>query len=272
MARTTDQIMRELDAFFEPSRKVIRQQRKQIQPFVDSQLAGLSTEKENTFRDIVTQANRRGTVFGGMPIAEQSRYLGERYLPARAGIRQAGIDLRGQLADRLASLEKERGLAAQSIYQKELDRDAARAAANSQRRSYEQYLKQQEAKLDALFNPPAEGGNVEGQQNFTTAELLAEAKSQAQQRVVDLTKNLSGQDRATVFNSLVKNWQDGLFNDRSKGDQILASQTIQQMAEAWGLFDPITGNNAGAAQPDYKITGSFTKGGSNAPIKFRLGG
>lgn len=144
MARSTDQILRELDAFFAPSRKVINQQRKQIDPQINTQLAALDTQKENAFRDITRQANRRGVVFGGLPIEEQARYVGERFLPARAEVRGKGQEARNTLAAALADLEKEKGLLAQQIKQTELDREAAQRAA-------QQAAAAQQSAIDAMF-------------------------------------------------------------------------------------------------------------------------
>jgi len=125
MARSTSDIFKELDAFFSPSAKIIKQQKALIPGQIATATAGLETRKENEFRDITSRANARNMVYSGMPIEEETRYTGEQFLPALAGLKSAGQEQTLSLAESLAGLRREQGLMAQGLRQGELDRDAA---------------------------------------------------------------------------------------------------------------------------------------------------
>lgn len=68
-------------------------------------LGGLDVAKTNEFRDIRRGANASGMAFSGIPIEEQTRYLGEHYLPGRANLEATGMNQRLTLQQALAGLD-----------------------------------------------------------------------------------------------------------------------------------------------------------------------
>jgi hypothetical protein len=102
------QLMAELDPAYSQSRNLINQQISTIPGQTSAAVAGLDAAKTNAFRDIQSGANSRGMAFGGIPLEEQGRYLGEKYLPARAQVEQGGQQQQMTLMQALANLEQDR--------------------------------------------------------------------------------------------------------------------------------------------------------------------
>lgn len=131
MASTIDQIFKDLDKFFSPSAKILQQRQSLIDPQIATATKGLETAKQNEFRDITSRANNRGLFYSGMPIQEEARYTGERFLPALAGLQQTGQEQRLSLAESLAGLRREQGLLSHQLRQGQLDREAAERQARA---------------------------------------------------------------------------------------------------------------------------------------------
>lgn len=131
MARALADIITEISASYNPLRdranKTYTSGIEQINPQETADLGGLEQAKKNAFESINTGANRRGMFYSGVPIAEQSKYVGENYLPSIASLknRYAGIrgNLRQALDQSLAQYDTEAATKGQGIYQQELDRD-----------------------------------------------------------------------------------------------------------------------------------------------------
>jgi hypothetical protein len=121
--QSLDQILAGLEPAYGASRSLYNQQLSTVPQQGQAVIAGLDTAKQNSFRDINTGANSKGLAFSGVPIAEQSRYLGEKYLPAVAGVQADTQKQTFTLQQALASLEADKyktGLSTQQDQQKVL--------------------------------------------------------------------------------------------------------------------------------------------------------
>lgn len=98
MASTLEAILASRKSLYDPQRALVQKQMEAMPAQQAADVAGLETAKTNAFGDITNQANDRGMVYSGAPIQEQQRYVGERYLPALAGVKN-------NYADRLSKLE-----------------------------------------------------------------------------------------------------------------------------------------------------------------------
>ena len=136
MARALADIMTELSSVYNPQRTAANEQYNQgigaVDPQQQADLAGLEAAKKDSFGQIEQGANRRGMFYSGVPIAEQSKYVGQNYLPAVANLSNRYAQIRGNLrqslADTLANLDVKQREFGQGIYQNEVNQDIQRQA------------------------------------------------------------------------------------------------------------------------------------------------
>lgn len=128
MARALDDIIRELDAGYNPGRQLINERLAALPEQAEAEISGLNATKANAFDDITAGARQRGLGFAGIPLAEQAKYTASSFLPAVARVRQSQNDVRTSLLDSLNNANLDQRKTAMSIYQAELDRDERRAA------------------------------------------------------------------------------------------------------------------------------------------------
>ena len=133
MARTIDQIQAELNAAYQPQADIVNQQIAALPQYYGEQQQALDVARQNAYRDILGGASARGLAYSGMPIAEQTRYMGTKYLPALAGLAQQQSQQRASLQSALNDIYSQRLQRAQAIQQQELDRE-------QQQRQFEQQL------------------------------------------------------------------------------------------------------------------------------------
>lgn len=118
------QILAELDPAYAPQRGLFQQQQALLPGQMATAKQGLEVGKQNSFRDINTNANSKGMAFSGIPAAEQARYLGEKFLPAVAGVEsdyaKQGFSLSQALAG-LAGEQRLKGMDIRGGQQKTLD-------------------------------------------------------------------------------------------------------------------------------------------------------
>lgn len=133
MARTIEQITSELNSVYQPQVDQVNTQLAELPKFYEAQNAGLGVAKENAFRDITGAASARGMVYSGMPIAEQSRYVGEKYLPALAQLQQQQSQQKFGLQGQLNDIYGKRMSQAQALQQSELDREEQARQAEAER-------------------------------------------------------------------------------------------------------------------------------------------
>ena len=129
MARALSQIISELDAVYAPQKNLYNQQISGLDPAMAAENKGLDAQKQDSFQQITTGANRRGLLFSGIPLEEQARYTGQSYLPAVANLRAKYAQQRFNLQDALAKINQDQYGSAYDMYNKELAMDEARAAA-----------------------------------------------------------------------------------------------------------------------------------------------
>lgn len=123
MAQALEDIIKELDASYAPSRQLINQQIDAIPTQADAQVAGLNSQKDQAFNDITDGARSRGIGFSGIPLAEQAKYTSSEFLPAVAKVRQAATDQKTSLLDALNKSSQEQRGQAYSVRESQLNRD-----------------------------------------------------------------------------------------------------------------------------------------------------
>src|SRR4051794_19059973 len=97
-------IMAQLEGAYAPQRQLSQQQINELPGQLQQQNQALDVAKTNAFTDVNTNANSKGLAFSGIPAAEQTRYLGEKYLPAKAAAAQSINTQRTTLQQQLAAL------------------------------------------------------------------------------------------------------------------------------------------------------------------------
>lgn len=134
MARTLDEIIASLAPEYDPERKLVSEQIAAVPGQEGAAVGALEAAKTNAFSDITDAANSRGMLYSGVPIDEQSRYVGERYMPALAAVKQGSADKLTKLQAGLLDINKEQRTKAQGIRDDEvaMDRKAAAEAAQMQ--------------------------------------------------------------------------------------------------------------------------------------------
>lgn len=163
MARALQDIITELDTVYRPQRDLYNKQLTEVDPQLDAEKKGLMAQKDDSFRQISDQANRRGMFYSGMPIQEEQRYTGQQFLPALANLQGKYATQRFGLQETLAKLVSEQHSKAYGIREGEL------AQEEEQRQFNERLRAQQEA--DAASRAAGSGGGGGGY-NFTGGNTL----------------------------------------------------------------------------------------------------
>lgn len=123
MARSIEQIQAELNSVYQPQIEQVNKQLAELPAYYTAQTQGLDTAKQNAFRDITGAASAKGMMYSGMPIAEQTRYTGEKYLPALAQLKQQQNQQTYGFQSQLNDIYGKRMAQAQALQQQELDRE-----------------------------------------------------------------------------------------------------------------------------------------------------
>lgn len=84
--QTYDQIYGGLAGQYDPQTSLINTQLADLPRQQAAQQASLDQAKVNAFKDITNSANSKGVLFSGVPIDQQSTYVGTKYLPAVANM------------------------------------------------------------------------------------------------------------------------------------------------------------------------------------------
>lgn len=143
MARTIEQIQAELGSVYNPQIEQVNQQLAALPAYYTAQQGGLDTAKTNAFRDIEGAASAKGMAYSGMPIVEQSRYTGEKYLPAMAQLQQQQNQQTFGLKSQLTDIYGKRMSQAQALQQAELDREEQARQAEAERQMKERQFQMQ---------------------------------------------------------------------------------------------------------------------------------
>lgn len=132
MARDLAQIITELNSVYNPQKEAYNTQINAVDPQMQAEVQGLDQAKTDSFNQITQGANRRGLLFSGIPIAEQSKYVGSTYLPSLANLKGRYAQQKFNLTDALNQLGVRQNTEAQGIHQSELDRDEKQRQFNEQ--------------------------------------------------------------------------------------------------------------------------------------------
>lgn len=123
MARELSEVLKELDASYNPQRQSINERIAALPAQAEAEIAGLKGQQTQAFDSILSGARSRGLGFSGIPLGEQATYTSSQFLPAVARVRQSQNENQRSLSDALNSVSLDQNKYAQSIRQAELDRD-----------------------------------------------------------------------------------------------------------------------------------------------------
>lgn len=163
VVQSLDQILAQIQPGYAGQENVINQQISAEPGRTQAITSGLETAKSNAFRDINTNANSKGVAFSGIPSSEQTRYVGEKYLPALSEAQQSGADRVFKLQQALAGLDTEKrnlALSTQQGQQKQLDDYNAAELAYQREMAQIQLQYQQDMQKLAAQNSYQSGGQT----------------------------------------------------------------------------------------------------------------
>lgn len=133
MARQLDEIIRELDAGYNPSRDLINQRLAALPAQAEAEIGGLKAQEQDYFNNtIMAGARNRGVAFGGIPEGERAQYGASQFLPAVARVRGAQNEARTSLLGALNDVGLDQRRTAMGIYQTEQDRTEQARQFNAQ--------------------------------------------------------------------------------------------------------------------------------------------
>lgn len=166
MARALDEIVRELDASYNPQRQSIQQRLSALPGQAESEIKGLRAQQEDAFGDILAGAQNRGLGFSGIPLGEQAKYTSSQFLPAVARVRQSQNESKMSLQDALNNIGLEQNKFAQGIRQQEIDRDWQREQFERQLEESRRQAAAQQSAFGGLFGGGSSsgGGGSQGAQ------------------------------------------------------------------------------------------------------------
>lgn len=123
MAQNIDDIIKELDAGYNPQRQSINNRLAQLPGQAEAEIGGLKAQQETSFNDITDGARSRGMGFSGIPIAEQAKYTANSFLPAVARVRQSQNEVSTSLTDAMNGINTEQRNKAFGIRETQLGRE-----------------------------------------------------------------------------------------------------------------------------------------------------
>lgn len=125
MAQTLDQIIADRAALFDPSKALVNSQTAALPGQQAAEQGGLDTAKTNAFGDITNSANAKGVLFSGVPVDQQARYVGEKYLPAKAALDTTYANKRSALEQTLLDIGQKQSTDASSVQNGQISAEAA---------------------------------------------------------------------------------------------------------------------------------------------------
>lgn len=123
MAQNIDDIIKELDAGYNPQRESINKRLSQLPGQAEAEIGGLKAQQETSFNDITDGARQRGIGFSGIPLAEQAKYTANSFLPAVARVRQSQNDASSSLTEALNGINTDQRNKAFGIRESQLGRE-----------------------------------------------------------------------------------------------------------------------------------------------------
>jgi len=178
MARSVDQIVAELNSAYQPQLDQYNQQIAALPAQYAAQQSGLDVAKQNAFTDIGNMASAKGMSYSGVPIAEQSRYVGEKYLPAMAQLQQQQNQQKFGLTTAMNTLYQQRMSQAQALQQQELDREEQARQAEANRQAQLQAAQMQAAAAARSYSGGG-GGSAARSSGTDWVKVIQEARQRA---------------------------------------------------------------------------------------------
>lgn len=235
MAQAIDDILKELDAGYNPQRQAINDQIAQLQPQADQQIQGLKAQQSNAFNDITNGARDRGMGFSGIPIDEQAKYTAGTFLPAVANVQQSVNTTKNSLLDSLNNVNLDQRKTAYGIQnnQQTLEQQAAQAA---------------QARADALAAQKAANAGASGLAGLfgNTAQPKAAPAASYQQRA---DKGYNFQDHngkaisAAQYAQLTGTSLRQLLSQMAQGGDAGAKTALNYVGDDYGVNAAKLGNN-----------------------------
>ncbi|MBM4644762.1 hypothetical protein GS464_20090 [Rhodococcus hoagii] len=135
-----DQIMAELNPYYQGSRDLYNQQLAAIPKQSEAEVKGLEAKLGQANENILQSARSRGLGFSGIPIAEQAQYAATEFAPAVARVKQQAEGQRMSILEALNATQREQRGQAQSIYDSRENRRLQEEQLAEQRRQFEANL------------------------------------------------------------------------------------------------------------------------------------
>ena len=165
MARSLDQILAELNPQYATSENILNTRINAIPGETDAGISQADAKLGEANTNILNSARRRGTgvAFGGIPIADQTKYAATEYAPAIANLRATGANKELTLQEQLANLARDKSTQAQSIYDTGIAQDLQeRTFQESIRQFNEQQAAARAAAAAASYSFGGAGGGAAG--------------------------------------------------------------------------------------------------------------
>lgn len=144
-----DDIYNSLGSQYQPQTDLVNQQLAQLPTQQAAQQASLDQAKVNAFRDITNSANSKGVLFSGVPIDQQSTYVGTKYLPAVANLNTSFNNQKTSLLGSLNNINAQRMTTARGIQNQQQQNLAAYQKAQADEAYKQQQLQLSYARLGA---------------------------------------------------------------------------------------------------------------------------
>jgi hypothetical protein len=115
--QSLDQYYKQLSSIYDPQRQFVNTQMAQVPQQFTAQKSALEQAKINAFRDIANQSSARGAGWSGFRPGEEATYVGEKYLPALAGLEREQTAQMTALQKALLDVGSEQSLTARGYFE-----------------------------------------------------------------------------------------------------------------------------------------------------------
>ncbi|THG30673.1 hypothetical protein [Naasia lichenicola] len=169
MARSLDQILAELNPYYDPSRKVVQSQLDAVPGETEAGIAQAEAKLGVANENILNGARTRGLGFSGIPVGEQAKYAATDFAPAVAGLKATGAAKATTLAQSLSDLQLKAVSQAQGIRDNEIGADQSAATLAEQQRQFDlSYALQKSAAAAASSSTAGIGAYLTGTDKTAT--------------------------------------------------------------------------------------------------------
>lgn len=158
MARTLDQISKQLDSTYAGSRSAYQAKLDALPGEIEAGIAQADAKLGQANDQILAGARRRGLGFSGIPVGEQAEYAATEYAPAIANLKSSGRNTELSILDALSGLDRERLSQAQGIRDSELAREFQERQFKEQQRQFNLQLEESRKQAAAARAAAATAG------------------------------------------------------------------------------------------------------------------